>query len=322
MKSSNLTHLVRAGLIGMITLAVTACAPKETEVVDSDPVAIRVGEREIRLSELQAQIDFLNTNRSFGTEDTAYFMDQYLERQIALGNAYAEGLDQDLEIQRQWENLLIGRFKKTRMDQALASVSVTEEEVTEYYQANIDQYTRPAQVRLALMQLEKSGRDVEVIRQRMEEGRRLASDLPKDTRGFGALAVKYSEDATSRFKGGDVGWLQEGRSQYRWPAEVIESGFTLSENRELSPVIETDSGFYVIMRIDAREAVVRPLEGNFFASVQNQILKEKRAELTVQLKDEWATSVDVELQAEVIAELKFPTQTNSEVVPQALTRLP
>lgn len=325
MKPLSYNRIQATASLAIMALALSACGPKEASV-DTDPVAIRVGEREIRLSELQAQVDFSASTGSLVAANEEDFMERYLERQLLLENAYAAGLDQDIELRRQWENLLIGRLKKNALETQLASASVTDDEVEAYYQANIESYTKPAQVRLALLFLENSGKlsgeQQDALRLQLEEARQKARALPEGTRGFGALAMKYSEEATSRFKGGDVGWLQAGRARYRWPDEVVEAAFSLSENGAISPVIETDSGDYVLMRIDARAEAVQTLEGRLIASLQNKILKAKRADLTAQLNHEWAASVDVALQADVIAELKFPSQTDSEAVPQALTRLP
>jgi hypothetical protein len=309
----------------IISLALSGCGPQEASV-ETDPVAIRVGDRDIRLSELQAQVDYSAATGSLVAANEEEFLERYLERQLHLHNAYAAGLDQDIEIRRQWENLLIGRLKKNALETQLASVSVTDEEVEAYYQANIESYTKPAQVHLALLFMEDSGKlsveQQDALRLQLEQARQQVQELPEGTRGFGALAMKYSEEATSRFKGGDVGWLQASRPRYRWPDEVVATAFSLRENGAMSPVIETDSGVYVLMRIDARAEVVQTLEGRLIASVHNKILKAKRVDLTAQLKREWATSVAVALQNDVIAELKFPSQTDSAAVPQALTRLP
>lgn len=315
--------LVSGGaLLAGAVLALSGCGSEPTEPTETDPVAIQVGEREVRLSELQAQVDFSLENGGLRGVDKARFIELYTERLVALENAYAAGVDQDIELQRQWENLLIGRFKKNQLNTALAAVSVTDEEVAAYYQANLDQYSKPAQVRLALLYLEKHGDDVVAFRARMEEGGRLAAELPAGTRGFGALAMNYSEHATSRFKGGDIGWLQAGQSQYSLPKEIIEQGFALDEKGALSPVIETDEGFYLLMQLDAREPVVRPLEGRLTASLQNILLKQKRAEIEAELESEWAASAVPVLQAEVIDQIKFTLPEESTAASNAVTRTP
>ena len=125
-------HIRRLSGLVVISFAFTACAPKEA-TVESDPVAIHIGDKEIRLSELQKQIDYSVAKGTVFPGDEAAFIERYIERQILLENAYAQGLENDIELQRQWENLLIGRIKQRELQTQLALVSVSDEEVQAYY---------------------------------------------------------------------------------------------------------------------------------------------------------------------------------------------
>ncbi len=219
------------------------------------------------------------------------------------------GLDQDPELRRQWENLLIGRLRETEIESKLRALSVTDDEIRDYFQRNQSAYSRPAQLHLALLFLSvPASADDETraaIRQRMEAARALASELPETTRGFGAHAMTYSEEATSRFKGGDIGWLEAGASAYRWPDEVVKVGFALKENGDLSEVIETQKGFYLLKKLDSREPVVRSLDGRLRSTLENAILKEKRAAIEADLKDSWKNSSHVILHEDVLRSLRF-----------------
>ncbi len=317
-------RLVGGTLMGGIVAFLGACAPADSP--DDDPVAMRVGEQEIRLSELQAQLDFLKDRASMAAAGRDVFVERYLERMVALAKARELGLDQDIELRRQWENLLIGRLQQAEMDAALEAVNVTDDAIRTYYEENIERYSQPAQVHLALLFLGNSPRDSEetraAVRLRMEEARSLAQNLPAETRGFGALAMTYSEEATSRFKGGDVGWIRTGESQYRWPDAVVETGFALSERGTISQVIETDEGFYLLKKLDSRAAVVRPLDDRLSASLQTTLLNEKRAALTVQLKDEWKEGVAVTLHDDVLAALNFSSDPDKREAPAAFSAMP
>ena len=75
-----------------------------------------VGGREIRLSELQAELDFLHQKHNPAAASREAFLESCVERQVALQKARELGLEQDMELRRQWENLLIGRLKQTQLD--------------------------------------------------------------------------------------------------------------------------------------------------------------------------------------------------------------
>jgi len=306
-----------SALLAAAVLALSGCG---SDAPDTDPVAIRVGEREVRISEVQAEFDSLKANSSPLAADGERFMENYVERLAALERARALKLDQDIELKRQAENLLIGRLKQVEVEDKLAALEVTDEELQAYYQANISDYSTPAQVRVALLFLEASkhlspeARDA--IRSKMDEGRTRALDLPAETRGFGADAMTYSDEATSRFKGGDIGWLQDGATRYRWPEVVVAAAFSL-EAGAISEVLETDEGFYLIKQLDARAAQVRPLGARVASSLKTKLLRQKKVELEQALKAEWKSQSDVELNAAAIAEIDFTNRPqDSETTPE------
>lgn len=297
-------------LLAGAVFALSGCG---SDASDADPVAIRIGEREVRMSEVQAEFDSLQANGSPLATDRERFMQNYVERLAALERARTLKLDQDIELKRQAENLLIGRLKQVEIEDKLAAVVVTDEELQAYYQANIKDFSTPAQLRLALLFLEApqhlSDEARREIRAKMEVGRIRAFELPADVRGFGADAMIYSDEATSRFKGGDVGWLHEGATRYRWPEVVVAAAFDLDQNGALSDVIETQDGFYLLKKLDARAAQVRPLGARVESSLRTRLLREKRAALAQTLKADWEAQSAVELNDEVIAEIDFTNRS-------------
>jgi peptidyl-prolyl cis-trans isomerase C len=298
--------------VGM--LLSTSCQKAEPPVVDSrgdadDPVAMKIGKRDVRLSELQAEIEFLRAKRNPAAASREAFLDATIERRVALERALELGLDQDPELRRQWENLLIGRLRSAEIETNLRDNAVTDAEIEDFFKRNQDTYTSPARLNLALLFLAVPQRADDAARadtrKRMEEARAIALELPQATRGFGEHAMTYSEEATSRFKGGDIGWLEAGASAYRWPDEVVKAAFALNDIGDISEVIEAKDGFYLIKKLDAREPVVRSLDGRLRATLENALLKEKRVELEARLKQQWHASHPVTNHEDVLKSLEF-----------------
>ncbi|WP_269526452.1 peptidylprolyl isomerase [Coraliomargarita parva] len=309
-------------LTALLAAVFAGCSPE----VETDPVAIQVGDREVRLSELQAQVDFLEAQGSLLSTDRDAFMQRYTERLAALQRARELGLDRDLALQHQWENLLIGRLHQQEVEQAMEALAVTEDEIGTYYDSHIGDYTKPALARPALLYLKKGKHLDEAGRRalsaRLEEARQRVAELPETSRGFGALAMEYSEEGTSRFKGGDIGWLQDGQARYRWPLEVVEASFALSETGELSPVIETDDGFYLLMLLDKRAASVRSMEGRLSASIEHKLLQAKKQEIETRLKAQWRDDAGLLLHSNVLSQLDFKTTENNGEGGKAFTQMP
>ena len=273
-----------------------------------DPVAIEVNDRAIRLSELQAQIDSLLESGAPITSNPERFLTGYIDRQIALHEALARGLDNDPELRRQWENLLIGRLYRD-LPMKPEEITIPEEAILQYYNEHIAEYTTHAKIRVALLRLKYDSPTDEGTRreqsQALKEAYELARELPEETKGFGSLAMRYSDEGTSRFKGGDIGWLQAGRANYRWPEAVIAAMFALGPEDLYSPVIETPDACYLLKYLDGRPEVSRPLNAQLSNAIKRKLRTAAITEQKTSLATAWSEASQVEIFQDVVSRLRF-----------------
>ncbi len=123
------------------------------------------------------------------------------------------------------------------LDQAVyASVSVTDEEVAAYYEANRDQFDRPAQVR---------ARQIVVASE--AEGQR-ALGLLRQGQAFAEVAAEYSLSPDAQ-QGGDLGFFARGQM----PPEFDAIVFDLPVNR-LSDLVKSDYGYHIFLVEEKRKA--------------------------------------------------------------------
>jgi parvulin-like peptidyl-prolyl isomerase len=296
------------------------CSPKEE--IETDPVVIHFGDQLIRLSELQMELDAW-TEQGAMSVSLDQFAVQYVERLKALAEARTLGLDQDVELRHQYENLLIGRLKQQQLQGQLAALEISDQDIEVYYDSNLDRYTKEGQVRVALLYLSASDKlDEErrlAIKERLEVVPSLIDEIPSEARGFGAYAMEYSEEATSRFKGGDIGWMQSGAISYRWPKSVVQAAFALQSVGNLSPVIEAVDGFYLLMMLDSRDTQVRPLDASLRTSIHRKLFNQERTNLTESIQAEWGMDTPVQVNETALSQLNFkstsdvPAQSSKEL---------
>ncbi len=293
---------------GILALLLAGCGEREIKP-DANPVVLEVAGETLRLDEVRSRLDYLRERRASAADSKDAFVDDLVGRQAALARARELGLDDDPELQRQMENLLIGRLRQTELEARNAEIEISEEAVRERYEAERERYTRPSQVRIALLRLEKpsgSGSEaINALRKRLREAAAEAADLPEGTRGFGEIAMNHSDEATSRFKGGDVGWLQAGEKLYRWPDPVIETAFALEADRRPSDVVETEDALFVLMRLDARPAVTRDLDERLAAQIRGALLREAREAVVRETEAAWRAAASVTLHESALDELDF-----------------
>ena len=239
---------------------------------------------------------------------------EWVERESLLLRARAAGLEDDPAIRREVESLLVSRLLERELAPRLESVDVSESEVRAEYERNLERFTQPARVRLAILFQNagpKSGETPRAeARTRLEEARaRILADPAPGGRGpaasgFGAVAAEVSDDQASRYRGGDLGWLEPGRFDYRWPRSVLEAGYALSAG-QVSGVVDTDAGMYVVMKTDERPAVLQPFE-QVEAALRQTLLARTRQELDAAYRDESVLAAGATIDAVAVAGVPLP----------------
>jgi len=301
-----------AGAVAVAVLAFPGCSKKSGP--DPDVLA-KVGSREIRTADLRAEIERLKA-RKRAIPDRETLLNELIEHEVMLQRARAASLDTDPHFKREVENLLVGKLIDREVTPRLDAVTVTTAEARAEYEKNPGKYTRPPKVRLALLFLEAGAKASETkraeVRARIEEARRRASEpnaiaapstLPP---GFGALAIDYSDDQASRYRGGDIGWLDAGTFPPRWPKPVLEAGYALAKGA-VSEIIDTPAGFYLVMKTDARDATITPFE-QAEPALRQALLLQKRRDLDAAFRAESRKLAGVTIHSSALRAADLPAE--------------
>jgi hypothetical protein len=208
-------------------------------------------------------------------------------------SALARGLDRDPAVARVIENLLISELRSRELAPSDEKDAVSEAEIQKAYAERAAEFTRPGKVRLAVLSRTLSpgttpARKQEIVNQ-MDTLREQAIALPESERFFGSLASKHSEDQATRYRDGDAGWFDAGRTGYRWPDKIITAGFALGESGEVSEVIEIPGeALYLVRKVDSRGTSVPPLDlvkAQITAELSQEQLRLRRERFLVDQRD-------------------------------------
>lgn len=123
------------------------------------------------------------------------------------------------------------------LEQAVyASVSISDEEVTAYFEANRDQFDRPAQVRARQIVVADEAHGQEVL------------GLLRQGKPFAEVAAEHSLSPDAQ-QGGDLGFFGRGEM----PVEFDDVVFDLPVNR-LSDLIKSEYGYHIFLVEEKRKA--------------------------------------------------------------------
>ncbi len=218
----------------------------------------------------------------------------FAEIEILAARAHAEKIDREPGVALQLE-VLDTTLRDAMLRDLQSSIKVTEDDTQRYYEEHKSQYeqirarhilfsTHPANP--ATPASETSGKentafDKEVVR-------KLAEDVLKRIRAgedFATLARQYSDDPTTKDRGGDLQFFGRGQmvSEFERAAFPMQAG-------QVSDLVESTYGFHIIKVEDRR---VQPLDSALRANVANVVKQQLVAARTKEIEKRYPVTVDL-----------------------------
>lgn len=159
-----------------------------------------------------------------------------------------------------------------------------------------------------------------VVRDRMEEYRRqvLASADPKAT--FAVLCSQHSDDAPTRYLGGEMGWLTRTQLAGRLSPECLDQLSMLSASNRISTVIESSNRMILLFQLGFRPVQMRPLD-EVAAQIRGEIERGRDASRKRALELELNRLVPVKTNLTTLAGLTPPPiSTNRPAAPSPMPK--
>ncbi len=146
------------------------------------------------------------------------------------------------------------RYALLDLDKLRAHAQVADDALRAYYKAHIDQYKVENRAHVEHILFKTIGKtDAEIAEIRLK-----AEDVLKQAKkgaNFEDLAKKYSEDDSTKPKGGDLGWIVEGQTV----PEFQQAAFSLPKG-SISELVKTQYGFHIIKVLDRETAHTKSFE--------------------------------------------------------------
>lgn len=161
-----------------------------------------------------------------------------------------------------------------------SSISVTEEEIKNYYNQHIEEYTNPKMRQISYIFFDfGSEKPTAEDETRVLERAKAIYTRIKEGENFNELAIKYS-DAPSGRRGGNLGFLPKGKYQ-----SFDKETWSLKMG-EFSEPIKTKYGYCIIKVEEEKDSWVTPLE-NVKSVINDKIQAEKKQIALENIKKEY-----------------------------------
>ncbi|TVM16195.1 peptidylprolyl isomerase [Oceanidesulfovibrio indonesiensis] len=264
-------------------------------ILNSQRIGIAEFEDDMRRSILSEKIERYVTHPAKASEEEAHELFGYSREKRTLQYLLVENddyLDQvnatDEEVAAYYEENKEAFSVPMRLSfsylpftpSALASkVDVPEEYLREEYEARIDEYMQPEQVkaRHILIEVAEGANEaiVEQAKREIETVRMRVVELDED---FATVAMEVS-DGPSAVNGGDLGWFTRGQM-----VEAFEEAAFSLEPGAVSEPVRTPFGFHIILVEDREDEHVTPFE-DAKESLKLAIAEDRAADLVSNLLD-------------------------------------
>ncbi|MPZ18322.1 MAG: hypothetical protein GEV06_10470 [Luteitalea sp.] len=232
--------------------------------------------------------EYQRRNEKAKLEVVSFAADTFTSEAAPSANEVAAYFEKNREKYRFGVKMKI-RFLAIDMPTLGKAVTVSPQDAQQHYDDNIEQYSTPEQVRASHVLLETNEKDEAEV-QKQAEG--LLARI-KEGADIAAIAKEYSDDPSSKDKGGDLGYFGRGAMV----KEFEDVAFSLQPG-QLSDLVKSQYGFHIIKVMDKKPAETRP-----FAEVQNQIVE--------QLKGQRAQARAKELSTQIAPEITQPSDLDT-----------
>ena len=268
--------------------------------VEGKDVVARVGSVAITGAEFRAEAERQHA-LSQAVADPQAFLQRLIDREALVSLALQDGLYRDPEVRRQYENLLLGALRQRRLDPGLEQLSVSDQEIKDYYDQHQPRYRIAGSIRVAVLRLGGRTAATASATAQLEGVRAAVLQNGGDGPGFGSLAIENSDHQASRYKGGDIGWLRDGKGPDWLPAPVLAAAWQATEVGQVSEVISADGAVFLTRLLERKEAGSRPLE-EVSGQIRADILQQKRRDLEAALTATARRSLTIAVHDRTLAE--------------------
>lgn len=267
---------VLCGALALTAFAATGWAESE----DSSEVLAIIGEEKITDADLDAKIEMLPP-RYRSRYQTPDAREKLLERAVKFSLLAQEarrlGLDKEPDVAKKineiTDNILIKELTQRKISD---DVTVTDEEINAYYDKNKDDFYKKEKIKAQLIHF---ALDEKTAPEKKEKARLKAEEtLNKLKAGadFDELAKQVSDDRRTKRRGGNTGYFSRGRRKNIYGEQFEEAAFSLKPG-EISGIVESKNGLYIIKVTEKREAEQQSLEA-VKARIQRRLEREKQKE--------------------------------------------
>ncbi|MCB1095509.1 MAG: hypothetical protein KDN22_08000 [Verrucomicrobiae bacterium] len=260
--------------------------------------------------------DLAYYKESTGSRSAEVSLDTLIDEQVLAANAKEEGLAEMPQVRAAIRRLLASAYLEQF---ATETPVVTNDEVEAAWNASGDRFVVPASARIAVLRQKLDGTETQAALEKLAKAREAFLSLPESVsrRGFGTLAVDFSDDPNTRFQGGDYGKVVAGQAHVCLPLEVVATACATQNVGLVNEPIVAAGAAWLVLVSEQAPAARRPL-----VEVAPQLRHELEADAAARQHSELLSAARGKQPAKILIDIKsmkFHTEPATNESPPLFT---
>jgi len=268
-----------------------------------DDVLAKIGDREVTIADLNKTIGYLDPQKQQIVEQNPQLKEQFLRQLVQsiviTDLAKKAGYDKKTDIVEKLkffnDSYLANEYLKREVAD---NITVSDDDVKAFYNARLDDFKTPEMVRVRHILIGVDAGDSEEEKQKAKEKAEDILNKIKAGEDFTKLALEFSDDTTTKQKGGDLGFISRGRLVK--PFE--DAAFALKPG-QVSDIVETQFGYHIIKCEEKKDAGVESFD-NVKDSLKQKMIQERTQSEVLKYIDNAIKEAGVEFHTELLTEGK------------------
>jgi len=258
-----------------------------------------VEELEQRLAEMNPYV----RSRYQTLEQRQDYAESLARFEAMVQEATRRGLQNDPDVVETAKQVMVKKLIQQELDNQASPVS--DADLAAYYDKHRTDYVKPEMIRLSGVFID--GKDKQAVAEGLLQ--KAKAMQPLDFIAFGKLARESTDNLKTKSTDGDMHFLSADELTQQYGATVAQAGAALKANGELSPLVETTTG-YAFVKLQGRQPALNLTVEQVKPQLQTRILNERRQarfdQFVAQVRKQSGYTVDSAALSRVTVDMKAP----------------
>jgi peptidyl-prolyl cis-trans isomerase C len=220
------------------------------------PLVAKVGDTPITIDDVQNRLSNQSPfarKRFAAPEKKKELVEDMIRFELLAREAQRRGYDRDPEVARAMKQQMIAKLLEHEFESKMKPENVPDSDVEKYYREHPAEFSKKAEVRATEIFVADKALADRVFAEASASRGAAGADL----HAFYDLVTRYSEDKASKDRGGDLSFFDRDSTSH--PKPLVDAAFRLSEVGEVSPPVQLENGWAILMLVEKRPGFDRPL---------------------------------------------------------------